>query len=200
MIWVSLICIMCVLWDSVDLRYIYVIVKQLSLHLLVRSFLYSGGCAGPLFCTAAPTFCLRNRTLNVYFYVMLAHWICWLYTVESVSTVPPKMSGWVDPRHCDWSECQRGSHVLYFCVCVPAAHQGRVTVVLFVLEMEWLLSTGQDKNFTWHCSESGQQLGAHRTAAWVSGLQYPLMPPHPHPLLLFLLSWYVGYLGLRECT
>lgn len=55
----------------------------------------------------------------------------------------------------------------------PAAHQARVTVVLFVLEMEWLLSTGQDKNFSWHCSESGQQLGTYRTAAWVSGLQYP---------------------------
>ncbi|KAG7257055.1 hypothetical protein CRUP_002469 [Coryphaenoides rupestris] len=44
------------------------------------------------------------------------------------------------------------------------AHQGRVMVVMFVLEMEWVLSTGQDKNFTWHCSESGQQLGTHRTA------------------------------------
>lgn len=59
-------------------------------------------------------------------------------------------------------------------MCV--AHQGRVTVVLFVLEMEWLLSTGQDKNFTWHCSESGQLLGTYRTAAWVSGLQYPSTP------------------------
>uniref|UniRef100_A0A8C9VGZ4 WD repeat and FYVE domain containing 2 n=1 Tax=Scleropages formosus TaxID=113540 RepID=A0A8C9VGZ4_SCLFO len=53
------------------------------------------------------------------------------------------------------------------------AHQGRVTVVLFVLEMEWVLSTGQDKTFTWHCSESGQRLGSYRTTAWVSGLQYP---------------------------
>ena len=60
------------------------------------------------------------------------------------------------------------------CVCVVlSAHQGRVLVVLFVLEMEWVLSTGQDKNFTWHCSESGQQLGTYRTAACVSGLQYP---------------------------
>ncbi|KAK1797522.1 hypothetical protein P4O66_000815 [Electrophorus voltai] len=50
------------------------------------------------------------------------------------------------------------------------AHQGGVTVVLFVLEMEWVLSTGQDKSFTWHCSESGQQLGTYRTTAWVSGL------------------------------
>ncbi|RXM31945.1 WD repeat and FYVE domain-containing protein 2 [Acipenser ruthenus] len=52
------------------------------------------------------------------------------------------------------------------------AHQGRVTVVLFVLEMEWVLSTGQDKNFNWHCSESGQRLGGYRTTAWVSCLQY----------------------------
>lgn len=79
---------------------------------------------------------------------------------------------------------------IYVRFCVPAAHQGRVTVVLFVLEMEWLLSTGQDKNFTWHCSESGQQLGTYRTAAWVTGLQYLLMPPTtPHrPLLVCLLS------------
>lgn len=81
--------------------------------------------------------------------------------------------------------------MLCFCVCVyvrlflRAAHQGRVTVVLFVLEMEWLLSTSQDKNFTWHCSESGQQLGTYRTAAWVSGLQYPLTPP---ALFLFYLA------------
>uniref|UniRef100_A0A671XNC2 WD repeat and FYVE domain containing 2 n=1 Tax=Sparus aurata TaxID=8175 RepID=A0A671XNC2_SPAAU len=58
------------------------------------------------------------------------------------------------------------------------AHQGRVTVVLFVLEMEWLLSTSQDKNFTWHCSESGQQLGTYRTAAWVSGLQFDVETRH----------------------
>ncbi|CAG08283.1 unnamed protein product, partial [Tetraodon nigroviridis] len=58
------------------------------------------------------------------------------------------------------------------------AHQSRVTVVLFVLEMEWLLSTGQDKKFTWHCSESGQQLGAHHTAAWVTGLQFDVETRH----------------------
>ncbi|KAJ3592535.1 hypothetical protein NHX12_007662 [Muraenolepis orangiensis] len=58
------------------------------------------------------------------------------------------------------------------------AHQGRVLVVLFVLEMEWLLSTGQDKNFTWHCSESGQQLGTYRTAACVSGLQFDVETRH----------------------
>ncbi|OBS70249.1 hypothetical protein A6R68_01209, partial [Neotoma lepida] len=43
------------------------------------------------------------------------------------------------------------------------AHQSRVTMVLFVLELEWVLSTGQDKQFAWHCSESGQRLGCYRT-------------------------------------
>lgn len=84
---------------------------------------------------------------------------------------------------CQSLHCDPGVIVSYICVVsffflAPAAHQARVTVVLFVLEMEWLLSTGQDKNFSWHCSESGQQLGTYRTAAWVSGLQYPFKPDH----------------------
>nr|XP_023687523.1 WD repeat and FYVE domain-containing protein 2 [Paramormyrops kingsleyae] len=58
------------------------------------------------------------------------------------------------------------------------AHQGRVTVVLFVLEMEWVLSTGQDRTFAWHCSESGQRLGGYRTTAWVSGLQFDVETRH----------------------
>ncbi|KAB0397984.1 hypothetical protein E2I00_018125, partial [Balaenoptera physalus] len=44
------------------------------------------------------------------------------------------------------------------------AHQSRVTMILFVLELEWVLSTGQDKQFAWHCSESGQRLGGGVTA------------------------------------
>lgn len=64
--------------------------------------------------------------------------------------------------------------IIFLCMYVcREAHQGRVTVVLFVLEMEWVLSTGQDRTFAWHCSESGQRLGGYRTTAWVSGLQYP---------------------------
>ncbi|XP_069496788.1 WD repeat and FYVE domain-containing protein 2 isoform X2 [Ambystoma mexicanum] len=58
------------------------------------------------------------------------------------------------------------------------AHQGRVTMVLFVLEMEWVLSTGQDKNFTWHCSESGRRLGGYRTAAWAACLQFDIETKH----------------------
>lgn len=71
-----------------------------------------------------------------------------------------------------WSLC---ALLIVFCLLFALAHQGGVTVVLFVLEMEWVLSTGQDKSFTWHCSESGQQLGTYRTTAWVSGLQYPFL-------------------------
>ncbi|KAK2119056.1 hypothetical protein P7K49_000442 [Saguinus oedipus] len=55
------------------------------------------------------------------------------------------------------------------------SHQSRVTMILFVLELEWVLSTGQDKQFAWHCSESGQRLGGYRTSAVASGLQYPLL-------------------------
>ncbi|KAG8452798.1 hypothetical protein GDO86_004549 [Hymenochirus boettgeri] len=58
------------------------------------------------------------------------------------------------------------------------AHQARVSMVLFVLEMEWLLSTGQDKLFTWHCSESGQRLGSYRTAACASCLQFDVETRH----------------------
>ncbi|XP_049585171.1 WD repeat and FYVE domain-containing protein 2 [Syngnathus scovelli] len=58
------------------------------------------------------------------------------------------------------------------------AHQGRVMVVVFVLEMEWVLSTGQDKTFTWQCSESGQHLGSYHTSAWVSGLQFDVETRH----------------------
>ncbi|XP_032888684.1 WD repeat and FYVE domain-containing protein 2 isoform X1 [Amblyraja radiata] len=58
------------------------------------------------------------------------------------------------------------------------AHQNRVTMVLFILEMEWVLSTGQDKSFTWHCSESGRRLGSHRTSASASCLQFDIETRH----------------------
>ncbi|XP_043927614.1 WD repeat and FYVE domain-containing protein 2 [Protopterus annectens] len=58
------------------------------------------------------------------------------------------------------------------------AHQNRVTMVLFILEMEWVLSTGQDKAFTWHCSESGQRLGTYRLNASASCLQFDFETRH----------------------
>uniref|UniRef100_A0AAY4BAC5 FYVE-type domain-containing protein n=1 Tax=Denticeps clupeoides TaxID=299321 RepID=A0AAY4BAC5_9TELE len=58
------------------------------------------------------------------------------------------------------------------------AHHARVTVVLFVLEMEWLLSTAQDKLLSWHCTESGHLQGTYRMAAWVSGLEFDVETRH----------------------
>uniref|UniRef100_A0A7M4FS49 WD repeat and FYVE domain containing 2 n=1 Tax=Crocodylus porosus TaxID=8502 RepID=A0A7M4FS49_CROPO len=58
------------------------------------------------------------------------------------------------------------------------SHQSRVMMILFVLEMEWVLSTGQDKQFTWHCSESGQRLGGYRTSAGACGLQFDVETRH----------------------
>ncbi|XP_074769685.1 WD repeat and FYVE domain-containing protein 2 isoform X2 [Athene noctua] len=58
------------------------------------------------------------------------------------------------------------------------SHQSRVIMILFVLEMEWVLSTGQDKHFTWHCSESGQRLGGYRTSAGACGLQFDVETRH----------------------
>ncbi|XP_061774156.1 WD repeat and FYVE domain-containing protein 2 isoform X1 [Nerophis ophidion] len=58
------------------------------------------------------------------------------------------------------------------------AHQGRVTVVLLVLEMEWLLSAAQDKKLTWHCSESSQHLGEYHTASWVTAIQFDVETRH----------------------
>lgn len=52
-------------------------------------------------------------------------------------------------------------------------------MLLFVLELEWVLSTGHDKQFVWHCSESGRRLGGRRTGAVASGLQYPLGDRNP---------------------
>ncbi|KAB0345544.1 hypothetical protein FD754_022470 [Muntiacus muntjak] len=57
-------------------------------------------------------------------------------------------------------------------------HQSRVTMIQFVLELEWVLSTGQDKQFAWHCSESGQRLGGYRTSAVASGLQFDVETRH----------------------
>uniref|UniRef100_A0A8C2E051 WD repeat and FYVE domain containing 2 n=1 Tax=Cyprinus carpio TaxID=7962 RepID=A0A8C2E051_CYPCA len=74
--------------------------------------------------------------------------------------------------------CSLCALLIVSCLLFVLAHQGGVTVVLFVLEMEWILSTGQDKSFTWHCSESGQQLGTYRTTAWVSGLQFDVETRH----------------------
>lgn len=80
-----------------------------------------------------------------------------------------------------------------------AAHQSRVTMILFVLELEWVLSTGQDKQFAWHCSESGQRLGGYRTSAVASGLQYPLLDRIPWWELSCRLLSFMNMLGMCPC-
>ncbi|KAG5282818.1 hypothetical protein AALO_G00034950 [Alosa alosa] len=44
--------------------------------------------------------------------------------------------------------------------------------------MEWLLTAAQDRGFCWHCTESGHLLGTHRTAAYVTGLQFDVETRH----------------------
>ncbi|XP_074657477.1 WD repeat and FYVE domain-containing protein 2-like [Tubulanus polymorphus] len=52
------------------------------------------------------------------------------------------------------------------------AHQSRVTGIIYALTCEWLLSTGRDKYFQWHCSETGRRLGGFQTSAWCTCLQF----------------------------
>lgn len=81
-----------------------------------------------------------------------------------------KAGGWMKKE----KNYPAGVNVVSFFSPLFAAHQSRVMMVLFVLEMEWILSIGQDKYFTWHCSESAQRLGSYRISAGACGLQYPL--------------------------
>uniref|UniRef100_A0A673XSV3 WD repeat and FYVE domain containing 2 n=1 Tax=Salmo trutta TaxID=8032 RepID=A0A673XSV3_SALTR len=115
------------------------------------------------------------------------YWPSVYHTMPGESS--PLMTYWAIPRQQEWKILSDILSVFQEFILsedynkmTPAqtyqAHQGRVTVVLFVLEMEWVLSTGQDKNFTWHCSESGTQLGLYRTTAWVSGLQFDVETRH----------------------
>lgn len=68
-----------------------------------------GGGAGPLFCTVA-------RMLNMYFYAILAHWICWVYSVFKIDTIPCKMSG------CGWLKWVRKwiSCAAFLCLCASS--------------------------------------------------------------------------------
>lgn len=54
-----------------------------------------------------------------------------------------------------------------------AAHQNRVSDMVFSLESEWVVSTGHDKSVSWMCTQSGSMLGRHYFTAWASCLQYP---------------------------
>uniref|UniRef100_H0V6B8 WD repeat and FYVE domain containing 1 n=1 Tax=Cavia porcellus TaxID=10141 RepID=H0V6B8_CAVPO len=57
---------------------------------------------------------------------------------------------------------------------LPAAHQNRVSAIIFSPATEWVISTGHDKCVSWMCTQSGSPLGRHSCASWASCLQYPL--------------------------
>jgi len=63
--------------------------------------------------------------------------------------------------------------VMCMWVCFLAAHQNRVSDMVFSLESEWVVSTGHDKSVSWMCTQSGSMLGRHYFTAWASCLQYP---------------------------
>uniref|UniRef100_A0A8C2IZA4 WD repeat and FYVE domain containing 1 n=1 Tax=Cyprinus carpio TaxID=7962 RepID=A0A8C2IZA4_CYPCA len=50
------------------------------------------------------------------------------------------------------------------CVCVCAAHQNRVSDLIFSLESQWVISTAHDKSISWMSTQSGAMLGRHRLA------------------------------------
>lgn len=51
------------------------------------------------------------------------------------------------------------------------AHVGRVSQVIFSIITEWLLSSGRDKCFIWHDSESGRRLGGFQSNQSLTALQ-----------------------------
>lgn len=121
------------------------------------------------------------------------HWTCRAGTLRACVVLmsqdyetPAASVGKGEWLNREWRSWMPLVFAVVFCPCVLcnaiiclsalfSAHQSRVMMILFVLEMEWVLSTGQDKHFTWHCSESGQRLGGYRTSAGACGLQYPLL-------------------------
>jgi len=57
-------------------------------------------------------------------------------------------------------------------VRVYHAHQARVTGTCHAPATSWLLSTGRDKYFYFHCTETGKRLGGYMCSAWCTSLAY----------------------------
>ena len=57
-------------------------------------------------------------------------------------------------------------------VRVYHAHQARVTGTCHAPATSWLLSTGRDSCFTFHCSDSGARLGGYTASAPATSLAY----------------------------
>ena len=52
------------------------------------------------------------------------------------------------------------------------AHQSRVTDTCFSSASNWILSSGRDKYFYFHCTVTGKRLGGYLCNAWCTGLAY----------------------------
>ena len=57
-------------------------------------------------------------------------------------------------------------------VRVYHAHQSRVTDTCFSSASNWILSSGRDKYFYFHCTVTGKRLGGYLCNAWCTGLAY----------------------------
>ena len=57
-------------------------------------------------------------------------------------------------------------------VRVYHAHQARVTATWFTSASNWILSSGRDKYFYFHCTNTGKRLGGYMVNAWCTALAY----------------------------
>jgi len=57
-------------------------------------------------------------------------------------------------------------------VRVYHAHQGRVTDTIFTSKTSWILSSGRDKYFHFHCANTGRRLGGYLCNAWCTSIAY----------------------------
>ena len=57
-------------------------------------------------------------------------------------------------------------------VRVYHAHQSRVTATCYTPVSNWVLSSGRDKYFYFHCTETGKRLGGYLCNAWCTSLAY----------------------------
>lgn len=89
----------------------------------------------------------------------------WLHAVEAEPQLSPSVG------RCFWRQ-PLSWRALTLCLS-PAAHQNRVSAIIFSLAAEWVISTGHDKCVSWMCTRSGNMLGRHFFASWASCLQYP---------------------------
>lgn len=142
----------------------------------------------------------KNELRNIYSYCLNHSW-AWLFVMwerQRMDLVcqpswdaaegPGRWRLGVSPR--------RAPHGHSLLRSLPAAHQNRVTAIIFSLATEWVISTGHDKCVSWMCTRSGNMLGQHFFTSWASCLQYPSM--FPCPLLPSVVGFQVEHILFIE--